>query len=139
MITFCGRRDLRREIYDLHGHCAERTNLKIFPAVWSECDGSKRQLPARLPGRPETTRPSCLALYASASRFIASRESATRFGEFRFAYDEPYNYLLLKKCLILVMIDKCAVQNNTVEDDRQFVSIVSFAKQSPFFKGENLE
>lgn len=100
------RETATREIYDLHGHCIEGTNLKIFPAVWSEYDGLKRQLPARLPGRPETARPPCLAL--SASRFIASRESATRFGEFRFAYDEPYNYLLLKKYLVLVMIDKCA-------------------------------
>lgn len=33
---FYGRRDLRHEIYDLHGHCAEGTNLKIFPAVWPE-------------------------------------------------------------------------------------------------------
>lgn len=56
---FLWKESLWHEIYDLHGHCAEgcedRTNLKIFPAVWPEYDGSKRQLPVRLPGRPEAT------------------------------------------------------------------------------------
>lgn len=33
------------------------TNLKIFPAVWPKYDGSKWQLPVRLPSRPEATRP----------------------------------------------------------------------------------
>lgn len=109
MITLCGRRDPRHEIYDLHGHCVEGTNLKIFLAVWPEYDGSKRQLPVRLPDRPEVMRPPFLTLHASTYRFIASRESTMRFGEFQFAYDKPYNYLLLKECLVFIMINKRAI------------------------------
>jgi len=96
MIIFYERRDSGHDIYNLHGYCAEGTNLKIFSTVWPEYDGSKRQLPVRLPGRPEASRLPCFALCTSASHFITSCESTTRFEEFRFAYNELYNYLLFK-------------------------------------------
>jgi len=127
IMAFCKRKDQRQtnlqSSWSLH---TESTNLKIFPGVRPQYDGLKRQLPVRLPGRPEAAYPTPTLPYPTppppslvlcvARLVLPCRASQRSVSEFRFGYDESCNYLLrrdARSSCRCATTDKCAVENNT--------------------------